>query len=241
MQKPQFQLILVVSILAAALFSACGLPYPVVLYPPSIGTATTNIEFAHDSRNDIPEFHGYRLYYKFYESNDDYKTDLTRIDESNSLSPNGLLSRNFRTIILGKLNSQNNDFESESTNGELRVANPGNAIHYKITEKTKNGENEIVLEITDTTTNTPTEFVLRRNTDDSVNVDSSSYKKFTNYEVGDADVHWNTNDSPSPEISKIGFAIIPYGRTLQEASLVFGKTDGFPETYALQSSMTLQQ
>ena len=57
-------------VLLAVTFSACGIPQFIVLQQPefvAVPVLTNEIRLSHDTANDVDDFLGYEIYYKFYD------------------------------------------------------------------------------------------------------------------------------------------------------------------------------
>ncbi len=89
---------------AALLLAACGLPTIPFLEPPvAVSDSDVEIEFEHDTTNDIEEFRGYELYYRFYPATTDGEDQWRNhndaiLDSPRSPNPNRLTARGYRRI-----------------------------------------------------------------------------------------------------------------------------------------------
>ena len=198
-----------VLLLLPIVVSGCGIPSFIYIASANRDTVdATTIEFYHNTNNNIDQFTGYDIYYKFYENNNDGHTrcrgDKDYIDNTNVvvLGTPRLTSRQFRRMI-------KNDNE--------------NAIPV-VTPPNKSSAHRFILTIADwinissrsTITNSPDTVILYRNATESST--ASNYKPLNGhasyFSPNDVDINGivsNINTLLVNEDLNIAFYAIGYG------------------------------
>ncbi len=92
-------------VLSSAITTSCGLEFYPYLDPPRDGNSSLggySFTFNHDTDNDVDEFFGYEIYYKFYpetpEGDARYDADTAVIGGSQVLGTSSLTARGYRRI-----------------------------------------------------------------------------------------------------------------------------------------------
>ena len=185
----------------------CGTPTFVYIAPVGRGIIdVSSIEFSHNTDNDIDQFNGYNIYYKFYDNSDDgaaCKDDKSHIEDSSVvvLGPQRLLERKYRLLIRD---------DNRDNVPVIAVSNKGQRHTFRLViadDQATANPLPSKIEFIDAGTGTTTDIFLYRNVTETSS--ASNYKPLrvlqgrnSEYLSGDTDVSAsNTN------ITDIGLAL----------------------------------